>query len=85
MSRAGQGQTLIDVAVERSGRASEAWALAVSLGVSLTDLIEGGEAGNGPTVRNRRVVRRYGQDGTHPATELTEGIGGWRIGAFLIS
>lgn len=85
MSRAGQGQTLIDVALERSGRASEAWALAVSLGVSLTDLIEGGEAGNGPGVRNKRVVRRYGQDGTHPATELTEGIGGWRIGQFIIS
>ena len=84
MSRAGQGQTLIDVALERSGRASEAWSLAVSLGVSLTDLIEGGEAGNGPAVRNRRVVRRYGQDGTHPATELTEGIGGWRVGSFLI-
>ena len=40
MSKAGQGQTLIDVALERSGRASEAWSLAVSLGVSLTDLIE---------------------------------------------
>ena len=38
--RAGQGQTVIDVALERSGRASEAWSLAVSLGVSLTDLIE---------------------------------------------
>ncbi len=67
--RAGQGQTLIDVAVERSGRAGEAWALAVSLGVSLT---------------NRRVVRNYTQGQTHPATELTEGIGGWRIGQFII-
>ena len=34
---AGQGQTLIDVAVERSGSAQEAWTLAVSLGVGLTD------------------------------------------------
>ena len=33
MSKAGQGQTLIDIALERSGRASEAWSLAVSLGV----------------------------------------------------
>ena len=85
MSRAGQGQTLIDVAVERSGRASEAWTLAVSLGVSLTDLIEGDEAGNGSGVRNKRVVKRYNQGQTHPATELTEGIGGWRIGQFIIS
>ena len=85
MSKAGQGQTLIDVALERSGRASEAWNLAVSLGVSLTDLIEGGEAGNGPGVRNPRVVKRYTQGQTHPATELTGGVGGWRVGSFLIS
>lgn len=83
--KAGQGQTLIDVALERSGRASDAWALAETLGVSLTDLIEGGEAGSGPGVRNRRVVRNYAQGQTHPATELTEGIGGWRIGQFIIS
>lgn len=83
--KAGQGQTLIDVALERSGRASEAWNLAVELGVSLTDLIEGGEAGEGPGIRNRRVVRNYAQGQTHPATELTEGIGGWRIGQFIIS
>ena len=57
----------------------------MSLGVSLTDLIEGGEAGSGPGVRNRRVVKRYTQGQTHPATELTEGIGGWRVGSFLIS
>lgn len=85
MSKAGQGQTLIDVALERSGRASEAWNLAVALGVSLTDLIEGEEAGAGPGIRNRRVVRNYAQGQTHPATELTEGIGGWRIGQFIIS
>lgn len=83
--KAGQGQTLIDVALERSGCASDAWALAETLGVSLTDLIEGGEAGSGPGVRNRRVVRNYAQGQTHPATELTEGIGGWRIGQFIIS
>ena len=83
--RAGQGQTVIDVALERSGRASEAWSLAVSLGVSLTDLIEGGESGSGPGVRNRSVVKNYAQGQTHPATELTEGIGGWRIGQFIIS
>ena len=83
--RAGQGQTVIDVALERSGRASEAWSLAVSLGVSLTDLIEGGESGSGPGVRNRRVVKNYAQGQTHPATELTEGIGGCRIGQFIIS
>lgn len=82
---AGQGQTLIDVAVERSGSAQEAWTLAVSLGVGLTDLIEGEDAGSGPAVRNRRVVRRYVQGQTHPATELTEGIGGWRIGQFIVS
>lgn len=76
---------MIDVALERSGRADEAWGLAVALGVGLTDLIEGNEAGDGPTVRNRRVVRRYTQDGTHPATEMAEGIGGWRIGAFRVS
>lgn len=83
--KAGQGQTVIDVALERSGRASEAWALAVGLGVSITDLIEGGEAGAGPGVRNRRVVRRYAQGQTHPATELAEGIGGWKIGSFKVS
>lgn len=83
--KAGQGQTLIDVATERSGRPAEAWTLAVSLGVGLTDLIEGEDAGSGPAVRNRRVVRRYVQGQTHPATELTEGIGGWRIGQFIVS
>lgn len=76
---------MIDVALERSGNASEAWSLAESLGLSLTDLIEGSESGNGPTARNKQVARRYAQGGTHPATELTEGIGGWRVGSFIIS
>lgn len=83
--KAGEGQTVIDVALERSGRASEAWDLAAKLGVSLTDLIEREEAGSGPGVKDRRVVRRYAQRQTHPATELTEGIGGWRVGKFTIS
>lgn len=83
--KAGQGQTVIDVAMERSGKAVEAWSLAVSLGVSITDLIEGTDAGNTHAVRNRRVVRRYGQDRIRPATELTEGVGGWRIGIFMVS
>ena len=83
--KAGQGQTLIDVATERSGRPAEAWTLAVQLGIGLTDLIEGSEAGKGPSARNKRIVRRYTQDLTHPATELTEGIGGWRVGVFLVS
>ena len=31
---------------------------------------------------NRRVVKRYGAERTHPSTDLTEadGIGGWRVG-----
>lgn len=85
MSRAGQGQTLIDLALERSGRAADAWTLAERLGISLTDLIEGGEAGDGPASGNKRVVRHYRSASTHPATELTDGIGGWRIGQFIIS
>lgn len=82
--KAGQGQTVIDVALERSGRASEAWSLAAGLGVSLTDLIEAEEAGEGPAVRNKQVALRYAQAATHPSTEQTEGIGGWRIGAFPV-
>lgn len=83
--KAGLGQTVIDVALERSGRASEAWTLAEALGVSLTDLIEGEEAGSGPMMKNKQVAKRYAQAATKPATELTEGIGGWRIGTFVIS
>ncbi|MBP3762955.1 MAG: hypothetical protein J6I49_03630 [Bacteroidales bacterium] len=83
--RAGIGQTLIDVAVERTGRVQTAWDIAVATGCSLTDLIEGGEAAEVEAKGNRRVLRSYAQDGTHPATELTEGIGGWRIGQFIIS
>ena len=83
--RAGQGQTLIDIALERSGRASEAWVIAENLGVSLTDLIEGSEVGTLQIAKNKQVVRSYVQGQTHPATELTEGIGGWRIGVFIIS
>lgn len=71
---AGRGQTLIDVAVERSGSAQEAWTLAVSLGVGLTYKIEGTDAGSGPAVRNKRIVLRYNQEQTHPATELTSRI-----------
>lgn len=85
--RSGQGQTLIDVAVERTGKVQTVWELAVAQGVSITDLVEMtdcAELGEGVS-RNRRVVRRYIQNGTHPATELTEGIGGWRIGFFIIS
>lgn len=75
---------MLDVAVERGGRADEAWGLAVSMGVSLTDIIECGDMPPVP-VKNKRIVKRYSQDGTRPATELTEGIGGWRIGVFIVS
>ena len=83
--QAGIGQTIIDVAVERTGRGQAAWDIAVATGCSLTDLIEGGEVAEIVAKENRRVLRRYGQDDTHPATELTNGIGGWRIGQFIIS
>lgn len=83
--RAGQGQTLIDIALERSGRVSDAWVIAESLGVSLTDLVEGSDVGVLEVAKNKQVVRSYVQGRTHPATELTDGIGGWRIGVFIIS
>ena len=66
--KAGRGQTVIDLALERNGSAQEAWLLAVEMGVSLTDTVEGLEAGDTASVRNRRVVKRYAQDQTHPAS-----------------
>lgn len=41
--KAGQGQTLIDVATERSGTAGTAWEIAVRSGVGLTDDVAGVE------------------------------------------
>lgn len=70
MMTAGQGQTVIDVALERSGSAQEAWALAVELGVSLTDCIEGTEVSEAAAVRNRRVARSYASGQVHPASDL---------------
>lgn len=82
--KAGQGQTTIDVALERSGRASEAWRIAEGMGVSLTDLIETRDTGGSVAVRNKQVVKQYARGGTRPSTEMTEGIGGWRVGNFVI-
>ena len=70
MTTAGHKQTLIDLALERSGNPAEAWELATQMGVSLTASVEGLELPDSATVRNKRVVRRYRQDGTHPATEI---------------
>ena len=41
--RPGQGQTLIDVAVELGGRAEASWAIAMRSGVGLTDDVSGME------------------------------------------
>ena len=79
--RIGAGQTLIDAALQTTGKAENAWAMAEANGVSITDLVEQSERKEEMEgKRRKRVVRSYGGSGTEPATELTEGIGGWRVG-----
>lgn len=68
MSKAGRGQTVIDMALQCNGSAQEAWAIAIDMGVGLTDSIEGQDAENSHK-SNKRVVRRYQHNQTHPASE----------------
>lgn len=68
MSKAGRGQTVIDMALQCNGSAQEAWAIAIDMGVGLTDSIEGQDATNNHG-GNKRVLRRYQQDQIHPASE----------------
>lgn len=66
--KAGQGQTLIDVAVEHSGAAEAAWEIAMRSGVSLTDGTDGVELELPGVAADADTVSALEAAGAHPAT-----------------
>ena len=94
--KGGREQTLLDMVLESTGQAERAWELAAANGRGVLGSVEGAElterSADGfrfseeltelRVKGNRRVVKRYGAERTHPSTDLTEadGIGGWRVG-----
>ena len=83
--RAGEGQTVIDVAIAHLGSATAAWALAVASGVSVTDEVGGATLADGCAVAAKGVRKHYQGQGIAPAGGLSDGVGGWRVGAFRVS
>lgn len=75
------GQSLIDIAMQESGKAENAWTLAESLGVDLTDAVEGRSL-------ELQVSHLFGKAAplmAKPASEPTEGIGYWSVGQGMVS
>lgn len=67
--KAGQGQTLIDVAVEHSGAAEAAWEIAMRSGVSLTDGTDGVELELPGVAADADTVSALEAAGAKPATD----------------
>ena len=80
--KGGREQTLLDMVQESTGQAERAWELAAANGRGVLGSVEGAELTELRVKGNRRVLKRYGAERTHPSTDLTEadGIGGWRVG-----
>lgn len=66
---AGQGQTLIDVAVVRCGAAEAVWEIAVRSGVSLTDAPGDTELEVPPVAADADTVAALETAGAFPATD----------------
>lgn len=73
ITRAREGQCLVDVALEVTGAVEGAWTLALLNGLSLTgDVEQGQEIGyEADSVEDARVVSRYEAEGVHPATAVS--------------
>lgn len=67
--RAGQGQTLIDMALVASGTAEAAWETAVRSGVSLTDTVGGSDLDVPTTPTDSDTVTELASKGAAPATD----------------
>lgn len=66
---AGQGQTVMDVAVERSGTAEAAWDIAVRSGVNLTDAVAGTTLDVPSVAADPDTVEALSAAGARPATD----------------
>lgn len=78
--RGGQEQTVLDLVLQGNGSMEEAWELAKRSGLGVTDSADGIEVDAPAGPRRKRVVKQYAAMKMQPATDLTEGIGGWRVG-----
>lgn len=67
--RAGQGQTLIDVAVMHGGSAEAVWEIAERSGVGLTDGTAGVELEVPSVAAEPETVAAMGATGANPATD----------------
>lgn len=78
------GQTLLDVAMQQSGDATAAAALAIANEMSVTEKLAIGTELQNVDVMNSAVVDVFATQKINPASddtyEILEGIGYWRIG-----
>lgn len=81
ITRAREGQCLVDVALEVTGSVEGAWKLALLNGLSLTgDVEQGQEIGyEADSVEDARVVSRYEAEGVHPATAVSDKTLAWLL------
>ena len=75
------GQSLIDIAMQESGRAEEVWTLAEKLGVDITDTV----GGLSVELQSNHLFDKPTPLQTKPASEPTEGIGYWSVGQGEVS
>lgn len=81
ITRAREGQCLVDVALEVTGTVEGAWTLALQNGLSLTGGLEQGQeiAYEADSMEDTRVASRYASEGIHPATAISDETLRWLI------
>ncbi len=74
ITKAKDGQCLVDVALMLTGATEGVWALALRNGMSVTGTISCGQeiAWESEDVEDSRTVSRYEAEGISPATEVSE-------------
>ncbi|AQY22969.1 hypothetical protein [Riemerella anatipestifer] len=80
-------QSFLDLALQHTGKATNAFAIALANGKSITDDLEAGSEIKITTeAQNKDILSYYTAKGIQPATAITEvvekcsGIGCWAIG-----
>lgn len=69
--KAGQGQTLLDVAVQCSGMAEAAWEIALRSGINITDGVDGVELDIPAVAADTDTAAAMAATSAHPATDGT--------------
>lgn len=84
MIKGASNQSLVDAVLQAKGSVEPVFEAALLNGMSITDSAEYKNLRDFGGTYNQQVVKAYNAQGIQPASDITEGIGGERIGFSIV-